>query len=77
MFQVELEFFFVEGGKLEYPKKIPRSRDENRQQTQPTFATRNSFSGRNNLETKHLFQPTYMTERIIKLMYYINNLVND
>ena len=28
---------FVEGGKLEYPEKNPRSRDENQQQTQPTY----------------------------------------
>ena len=27
---------FVEGGKLEYPEKNTRSRDENQQQTQPT-----------------------------------------
>ena len=30
-------WFFVEGGKLENPKKIPRSKDENRKQTQPTY----------------------------------------
>ena len=36
---VELEFgnVFVEGGKLEYPEKNHRSRDENQQQTQPTY----------------------------------------
>ena len=28
---------FVEGGKPEYPEKNPRSRDENQQQTQPSF----------------------------------------
>ena len=28
---------FVEGGKLEYPEKNPRTRDENQQQTQPTY----------------------------------------
>ena len=28
---------FVEGGKSEYPEKNPRSRDENQQQTQPTY----------------------------------------
>ena len=28
---------FVEGGKPEYPEKNPRSRDENQQQTQPTY----------------------------------------
>ena len=28
---------FVEGGKPEYPEKNPRSRDENRQQTQPIY----------------------------------------
>ena len=28
---------FVEGGKPENPVKNPRSRDENRQQTQPTY----------------------------------------
>ena len=34
---------FVEGGKPEYPETNPRSRDENQQQTQPTygFDTRN------------------------------------
>ena len=28
---------FAEGGKLGYPEKSPRSRDENQQQTQNTF----------------------------------------
>ena len=28
---------FVEGGKPEYSEKNPRSRDENQQQTQPTY----------------------------------------
>ena len=28
---------FVEGGKSEYPEKNPWSRDENQQQTQPTY----------------------------------------
>ena len=28
---------FVEGGKPEYPEKNPRSKDENQQQTQPTY----------------------------------------
>ena len=28
---------FVEGGKPEYPEKNQRSRDENQQQTQPTY----------------------------------------
>ena len=28
---------FAEGGKPEYPEKNPRSRDENQQQTQPTY----------------------------------------
>ena len=42
--QVELEFgnvgfFFMEGGKPEYPEKNPRSKDENQQQTQPTCDT--------------------------------------
>ena len=27
----------VEGGQLEYPEKNPRSREENQQQTQPTY----------------------------------------
>ena len=39
-FQVGLDFemwVFVEGGKLEYPEKNPRSRDENQQQTQSTY----------------------------------------
>ena len=30
---------FVDGGKLEYQEKNPRSRDENQQQTQPTYDT--------------------------------------
>ena len=30
---------FAEGGKPEYPEKNPRSRDENQQQTQPTYDT--------------------------------------
>ena len=41
-FQIELEFgvlVFVEGGKPENPEKNPRSKDENQQQTQPTYVT--------------------------------------
>ena len=30
---------FMEGGKLENPEKNPRSKDENQQQTQPTYGT--------------------------------------
>ena len=30
-------WFFVEGGKAEYSEKNPRSKDENQQQTQPTY----------------------------------------
>ena len=30
---------FVKGGKPEYPAKNPRSKDENQQQTQPTYDT--------------------------------------
>ena len=30
-------FVFVEGGKLEFLEKSPRNRDENQQQTQPTY----------------------------------------
>jgi len=30
---------FMEGGKPEYPEKNPRSKDENQQQTQPTYDT--------------------------------------
>ena len=41
--QVELEFgnvgFFMEGGKPEYLEKNPWSKDENQQQTQPTYDT--------------------------------------
>ena len=41
--QVELEFgnvgFYMEGGKLECPEKNPRSKDDNQQQTQPTYET--------------------------------------
>ena len=39
-FQIELEFgvlVLVEWGKPENPEKNPRSRDENQQQTQPTY----------------------------------------
>ena len=31
---------FVEGGKPENPEKNPRSKDENQQQTQPTYDAR-------------------------------------
>ena len=31
---------FAEGGKLEYPEKNPLSRDENQQQTQPTYGAK-------------------------------------
>ena len=34
---------FMEGGKLENPEKNPRSKDENQQQTQPTYDTRDPF----------------------------------
>ena len=30
---------FMEGGKQEYPQKYPRSKDEDQQQTQPTYDT--------------------------------------
>ena len=30
---------FAEGGKPEYPEKNPRSKDEDQQQTQPTYDT--------------------------------------
>jgi len=30
---------FIEGGKPENPEKNPRSKDENQQQTQPTYDT--------------------------------------
>ena len=43
----------------------------------PHLALKTLYGGRNNLETKHLFQQTYMTERIIKLMFYINNHVYE
>ena len=55
-FQIELEFGnvgFVEGGKPENPEKNPRSKDENQQQTQPTYdvkfgnRTRATFVGGN------------------------------
>ena len=39
-FPIELEFGsvgFVEGGKPENPEKNPQSKDENQQQTQPTY----------------------------------------
>ena len=32
-------WFFMEGGKPENPEKNPRSKDENQQQTQPTYDT--------------------------------------
>ena len=41
VFPIELEFgsvgFFEEGGKLENPEKNPWSKDENQQQTRPTY----------------------------------------
>ena len=47
VFPIELEFgsvfFFMEGGKPENPEKNPWNKDENQQQTQPTYdaASRN------------------------------------
>ena len=36
--ELEIEVLvFLEGGKLEYPEKNPRSRNGNQQQTQPTY----------------------------------------
>ena len=38
LFPVRIEtLVFVEGGKPEYPEKNPRSKNENQQQTQPTY----------------------------------------
>ena len=34
---------FVEGGKPDNPEKNPRSKDENQQQTQPTYDTGSSI----------------------------------
>ena len=45
-FPIELEFIsvgFVEGGNPENPEKNTRSRDENQQQTQPTYDARGPF----------------------------------
>ena len=36
---MELLVFYMEGGKPETPEKNPRSKDENQQQTQPTYDT--------------------------------------
>ena len=36
---LEMLVFFMEGGKPEDPEKNPRSKDENQQQTQPTYDT--------------------------------------
>ena len=47
-FQVKLEFgmlVFAKGGKLNDPKKNPRSKDQHQQQTQPTCDTNPSHSG--------------------------------
>ena len=74
MFQVELEFFFRGGRITGVPEENPS--EQGREPT-TNSALETLDGGRNNLETKHLFQPTYMMERIIKLMFYINNLVND
>ena len=47
-FQIELKFgnvgIFVEGGKPEHPEKNPRSKDENLQQTQPTYDARKNLN---------------------------------
>ncbi len=37
---------FVEGGKPENPEKNPRSKDENQQQTQPTYDAKSSYRTR-------------------------------
>ena len=37
---------FVEGGKPEYPEKNPRNRDENQQQSQPTYDAETGYRTR-------------------------------
>ena len=45
---------FVEGGKPENPKKNPRSKDENQQQTQPTCDTSLWVSNNPKIEVDNL-----------------------
>ena len=46
---------FVEGGKPEYPEKNLRSRDENQEKTQPTYAPRSGIEpGPHSWETSTL-----------------------
>ena len=47
---------FVEGGKPKYPEKNPRSRDENQQQTQPSFGV-NSGNRTRVLSPRALLHP--------------------
>ena len=46
---------FVEGGKLENPAKNPRSRDDNQQQTQPTYGANSGIQTQATLVEGKLF----------------------
>ena len=56
---------FMEGGKPENPEKNPRSKDENQQQTQPTYdtgagnRTRATLVAENQWYRKSMFQKLY------------------
>ena len=62
---------FVEGGKPENPEKNPRSKDENQQQTQPTYDTGTGSQTRATLvrralsPLRHPCSPIYLPLEII------------
>ena len=66
-FQIELEFgwfflvgwllIFVEGGKPENPEKNPRSKDENQQQTQPTYDVESGESNPGHIGERRVLSP--------------------
>ena len=82
-FQVELELGnvgFVEGGKPEYPEKNPRSRNENQQQTQPTYY--DAETGNRTRATlvvgecfHHCANPAPNNFELYKVVYYTKQLL--
>ena len=64
---------FKERGKLEYPEKNPRSKDENQQQTQPTYDPESGNRVRATLVGGECFSPVY---NLLKLLEYVSSELN-
>ena len=66
---------FVEGGKPEYPEKNPRSRDENQQQTQPTYDAETGNRTRATLVAQVRFRHPCSHIYLIPSIYLIVQLI--